>query len=116
MIKKPKIVRSAAEEKKHYKGVIRDKNKRIKILEREVSRLSKYLVREGFEYKWDEEENQVASPNQGPDWECVKCEHNECYEFELPQGSSIRKYFTCKNCGNRTRAVIDGKVMDPSGE
>ena len=70
MSRKSKIKRSDAEEKEYYKGLVRKRDKRIKLLEREVSRLTKYLMRDDTGYDWDEEESKIIPPK--PDsWICA---------------------------------------------
>ena len=115
MPEKKKIKRSDLEEKAYYKGLVRKKDKRIKSLEKEVSRLSKYLMRDDWDYEWDEDESKLTAPKKEKVWSCVKCETSEYHELIVPQKDSFRRYTTCKNCGNRTKVIIDGKIVDAGG-
>lgn len=116
MPKKNKTRRSESEEKEYYKGLIRKKDKRIKILEREISRLTKYLARGEVECEWDSEEGRIKSPANHDQWVCERCGSTECDELVLPQKHLVRKYITCKKCGNRSRVEIDGSPMATNGE
>ena len=108
---KTKIKRSEAEEKEYYKGLVRKKDKRIKLLEREVARLSKYLMRSDWEEDHEEIEQKPVNTKKKKTWVCVKCGADDYDEITLPQRNLIRKYTTCNGCGNRTRVTIDDKSM-----
>ena len=110
MTSKTKQKRSESEEKEYYKGVIRKKNKRIKLLERENARLTQYLMRDDWEYDWDEEESKLLALKKESFWSCSVCKSTEFSELILP----LRKYITCDSCGKRTKVVID--AMDSVGK
>ena len=107
---KPKI--SDAEEKEYYRGLVRKRDKRIKLLEREVSRLTKYLMQADFDHYCEEDEPIIKAPKKTSNWSCPKCNHSECDELIIGRGMSMRKYVTCKGCSNRTRVIINDESMD----
>lgn len=109
--KKTRRSRSEVEDREHLRGIIRKKDKRIRLLEREVSRLTKYLMRVDFDVVYDEDEPRIKAPPREPDWTCKECGGHECDELILPQRNLIRKYTTCRDCGNKTRETIDDKTV-----
>jgi len=107
--KKPE--RSEKESAQFYKGQIRQLKKRIKVLERENSRLSKYL-RNAISWLPEETEDQVPIPSlRTPDWTCKSCGHTKCSEVVLPQanGKKTIKHIKCLNCGDREKIVTEEK-------
>ena len=113
MAKKTKHSRSESEDREYLRGIIRKKDKQVKLLEREVLRLTKYLMRVEFDVSWDDkDEPKIKAPTRPSDWKCSECGHYACDEISLPQGSVVRKYVTCKQCGDRTRVIINGKPVD----
>lgn len=107
--------RTDVDDKEYYKGVIRKQNKRILILEREVNRLTKYLMRADFEYDIVDEHPVIKAPNKGT-WECKDCHHNEKSEIEVRHNNVIKYYITCKGCGSRSRVVINEQHVDTNGQ
>lgn len=108
--------RTDAEEKTYYKGKVRGLQKRVKVLEREVSRLTKYLVQANFEMVGEDDGDiTIKAPPKDTGWKCDECDHDECHELTLPFRGGFKTYFTCRQCGNRTRIVADERV-DTSGE
>ena len=99
---------SDAEEKEYLKGEVRKRDKRIKSLEKEVGRLTKYLMRDDWDFDWDEKESKVKSPKK---WKCSKCGFDRFDQIELPQGDIIKRYVTCKGCGHRTGSKVNVKDM-----
>jgi len=105
--------KSDIEDKEYLKGLLRKKDKRIKVLEREVSRLTKYLMRADFDYNYDEnEEVVIKAPHKEEKWKCSECGHAECSEITLSPGNIARKFITCKGCGNRTRIDLNDETVD----
>jgi formylmethanofuran dehydrogenase subunit E len=106
--------RTDAEDKEYYKGVIRKQSKRISALEREVSRLTKYLMRADFEYDIVDETPVIKSPSKGT-WECKDCNHTEKSEIQVRHNSIVKYYITCKGCGARSRILINEQHVDTNG-
>lgn len=105
-----KEIDSDAEDREHLRGLIRKKDKRINLLEREVSRLTKYLIKADFDVFKEEEVVENVARIKAPlnkDWTCENCDGHDCAEIIIPQRNSTRKYITCRGCGNRTRLTIN---------
>ena len=107
MSRKKKLPLSDAEEKEYLKGEVRKKDKKIKSLEREVNRLTKYLMREEVNYEWNEEELKIKAPAKEKQWKCPGCNSTKKDEITLPQGNIVKKYIICKDCGKKTGKKID---------
>lgn len=93
-------------ELEHYRGLVRQLQKKVASLEKENSRLAKLLRQEedrllGVEY----EEEIVAEPLAGKEkrWSCQECFHSEYNEMVLPQGSVLKIYRICKNCNKKEK-------------
>ena len=100
--KKPE--RSEKESVQYLKGEVRQLKKRCKILERENSRLNKYL-RAAISWLPDDEESvDTPIPSLRPtEWTCKPCGHTKKTEIVLPQadGKVTRKHVKCLNCGHK---------------
>lgn len=108
--KKPE--RSEKESAQFYKGQIRQLKKRIKVLERENARLSKYLRHAISWLPEEEEDDRVPIPSlRTPEWTCKLCAHTKFSEVVLPQanGKKTIKHIKCLNCGDREKIVIEEK-------
>ena len=101
--------RSEMDEKHHLKGVIRDQQKRIKVLEREISRLKKYLTHNAqIEVEFDENDIVIKAPKREREWECVACgcpEFNDTF-LPLPNGE-VRSFRVCQKCYKREKLNDD---------
>lgn len=115
--KKPE--RSEKESAQFYKGQIRQLKKRVKILERENSRLSKYL-RNAISWLPEESESEPETeliPSLRPTaWTCKPCGHTKYSEVVFPQANGLKtiKHVKCLNCGDREKIIIEEKGDEES--
>lgn len=106
------------EDREQLRGLVRHLRKRVKALERENSRLTKYLIHANYEADWsDPEEPVIKSPRNGEsDWKCVSCGSTDHKKLDIPRLNCIIRYITCDGCGIRSKVTLDEQPVDSGGE
>ena len=101
---KGKMEKTDKENSEYQRGEIRKLKKRVRMLERENARLSKYL-RNTIDWLPDEEDAPIPSLRP-PKWECKACGHTKFSELILPFSSGrVIKHRKCLECDEREKIV-----------